>query len=409
MTRELQVVVWGATGFTGRLVAENLCERYGAGGEVRWGIAGRSAQKLEVLRRDLAEIDPAASRLALIVADSDDAGSLEAMAARADVVCSTVGPYALYGSKLVAACVKVGADYVDLTGEVPWIKQMIDAHHDEAARRGRRIVHCCGFDSIPSDIGVFLLQEAAQQRLGAPLDEVALHVLSTRGGVSGGTVASLMEVLAQVKNPEVRRVLLDPYALNPADGVRGPDGLDQQGVRWDAEARTWTAPFVMAAINARIVRRSNALMGYPYGRSMRYGEVMAMKGGPVGLGKALGVSLGLGSLVGLGLFGPTRRLLEATVLPSPGQGPSKEERERGRFDLRVSGRRGADRMSLRVRGDRDPGYGATAKMLTEAALCLTLDREALPERFGILTPASAMGSALARRLPAVGVTFELEG
>jgi short subunit dehydrogenase-like uncharacterized protein len=398
MQREFQVVVWGATGFTGGLVAEVLATRdWGAEPAIRWAIAGRNKAKLETFRDELAQLNPVAAQLELIIADSNDLSSLRAMAARTEVVCSTVGPYSIYGAKLVEACVNEKTDYADLTGETPFIREMIDAHHEQARAQGVRIVHCCGFDSIPSDMGVFFLQKTAMERFGHPMSKVSFYMEKSKGTLSGGTIASMLKIMEDAKKSKVRKVLLNPYALNPDDGVRGPDRGDQNTTRWDEEAGVWTAPFIMAGINTRVVRRSNALMGYPYGEDFSYREVMSLKTGFKGWARATTFNLGLGGFAALAAVGPTRALLKKT-LPKPGQGPSREQREAGFFQTRLVGKGEGKRLVVVVRGKRDPGYGATARMLTESVLCL-LDRESLPERAGIFITASAMGDALLARLP----------
>ena len=407
MKREFQIIVWGASGFTGRLVAEYLTQRYGADAKIRWAIAGRNQTKLEALRSELVKFDPSAAGLPLIIAESDDVSSLRAMAARTEVVCTTVGPYSIYGAKLVEACVEERADYVDLTGETPFIKKMIDAHHDSAQSRGVRIVHCCGFDSIPSDMGVYFLQKSAIERFGHPLSEVAFYLEKSKGGLSGGTVASMMHIVDEARQPATRKLLLDPYALNPDDGHRGPDRGDQRGTRWDEDAGAWTAPFIMAGINTRIVRRSNAVMGYPYGQDFSYREVMSMRPGLTGWAKATTVGVGIGAFLGMSVTRITRAGLLATVLPKPGQGPSRQAREAGHFRVRLVGKGRGQRMEAIVRGKRDPGYGATARMLAESALCLTLDRDMLPDLCGILTTASAMGDALLARLPNADINLTI--
>jgi short subunit dehydrogenase-like uncharacterized protein len=407
-TRQLDVVVWGATGFTGRLVALYLCKAYGVGDEVRWAIAGRNREKLEAIRAELAAITPKASELELLIGDSHDLDSLKTIAQTTKVVLTTVGPYAAYGATLVQACVESGTHYVDLTGETPFIRQMIDAHHEEAQKKGVRIVHCCGFDSVPSDMGVFFLQQQAQKTWGKPASSISMYVEASRGGVSGGTIASMMQILEAAKDRSVRRVLGNPYALNPDDGVRGPDGSDQSTVKWSDAINKWTAPFVMAGINTRVVRRSNAVTDYAYGEDFSYSEVVAMKKGLKGWTSAQGLTLGLGAFVALAVMGWTRSLMQATVLPAPGEGPSPEAQEKGFFRIRLVGRRDGERLDVLVKGKRDPGYGATARMLTEAALCLALAVETLPNRSGVLTPASALGETYISRLAKADVTFTVE-
>ena len=408
--REFDVVLWGASGFTGRLVAEYLLEHHGAGGPLRWALGGRSLVKLEQVRREIgaaAGVDTAA--LPIVVADAADDAAIEDIARRARVVCTTVGPYARHGTPLVAACVARGTHYCDLAGEVQWMRRMIDAHQTGAAASGARIVHACGFDCIPSDLGVFFLQEEMKSRHGVASPRVKYRVKGFSGAASGGTIASMMNMLEEAgRDPTVWRILGDPYALNPEGERGGPDDGDQMGPAWDAEFGEWTGPFVMAAVDTRIVRRTNALLGYPYGRDFRYDEATLMGSGPVGLAKAVGMTAGLGGVMGAMRLGPVRRLA-AGRLPKPGEGPTREQREKGYFDVRLWAQHPTDptkSLRARVTGDRDPGYGSTAKMLAEAALCLANDE--LPVGGGFWTPAAAMGTALLRRLRAsAGLTFEI--
>ena len=403
--REFDVVVWGATGFTGALVAEYLLSQYGVDGSLRWAIGGRSEEKLATLRRTLG---PQAASLPSIVADSFDEQKLAAMAANARVVISTVGPYAKYGSPLVALCVEHGTHYCDLAGEAQWIRQMIDQHHNAAVASGARIVHCCGFDSVPMDIGVWFLQQEAMRRHGSYCASIAMLVKAMRGGASGGTIASMMNLIKEARADRgVARVLGDPYGLNPADERRGPDGPDQRSVRFDAVAGAWTAPFVMAAINTKVVRRSHALLDYPYGRDFRYREATIMGRGAAGWLKAGGMTAGLGGFVFAAGFGFSRGLLERYVLPEPGEGPDREQRESGFFDLRQFGELpDGTILKSRITGDRDPGYGSTSKMLAESGVCLA--RDELPTGGGVLTPAVAMGNALLGRLQEkAGLSFEI--
>lgn len=409
-SRRFDVVLWGASGFTGQLVAEYLVRHY-ADTDLRLALAGRNEAKLERVRRELAGIDERAAELPILLGDSFDAASLDALAADAEVVCTTVGPYAKYGAELVAACVRNGTDYCDLTGETHFIRRMIDAHHDEAVRTGARIVHCCGFDSIPSDLGTRMVQEDFHERYGRYAHEVRYYAGESRGGVSGGTAASMLELLeAAAEDPEIRKILGHPYALNPEGERTGPDGSDQTGVRYEPELGMWTGPFVMAAINTRIVRRSHALEGYPWGRDFRYSEAMTFGKGPKGLLAATLVTGALGGVVAGSVLPPVRKLL-AKQLPEPGQGPSREKREAGFFVIRLVAK-GEDasgrEVTLRglVEGQNDPGYGETAKMLGESAVCLALDGAELEAGGGIRTPASTMGMRLVERLRDAGMTFE---
>ncbi|HMJ16028.1 MAG TPA: saccharopine dehydrogenase NADP-binding domain-containing protein [Polyangiaceae bacterium] len=408
--REFDVVLFGASGFTGKLVAEYLARNYGDG-DLRWALAGRSLDKLGAVRAGLASITPSLSDLPLLIADSSQRPALDAIARRTRVVCTTVGPYARYGNELVAACVAAGTDYCDLTGEVQWIRRMVDAHAESAQKSGARIVHCCGFDSIPSDLGTLMLQEHAIERHGAPCSEVKVFVTKLRGGASGGTVASLLGVMQEAaRDRDVRRILVDPYSLNPAGERSGPDKPDSNSVRRDPDLPGFTAPFVMAAINTRVVRRSNALLGYRYGRDFRYREVSAFSNDVRGFVRATQQTFGLGGFVAVATIPPLRSLLQKTVLPKPGEGPNAEQRRRGLFEMVVVGKgRAAAPFSVRGRvvGHSDPGYGETSIMLAESALCLARDGVNSDCKAGVLTPASAMGAKLLARLRRAGMTFEI--
>ncbi len=416
-SRPHDIVLWGATGFTGELVAEylvrhRLWER--ADDPVRLALGGRNQAKLEQVRDRLAAIDRRAADLPLVLADSFNESKLRAMAASAQVIISTVGPYAKYGEALVAACVAEGTDYCDLTGEVPFIKKMVDRHHDDARTSGVRIVHCCGYDSIPSDIGTWMLQQEARARHDAVLDTVTLYAGESKGGFSGGTIASMVNLIEEAaRDRDVRRAAGDPYALYPEGEPRGPDGSDQMGVRYDTDLGMWTAPFVMAAINTRVVRRSNALMDFAYGRGFRYAEVMSTGKGRRGAALAAAIAGGLAGFYTALSFAPSRKLLQKRVLPAPGEGPDREKRESGFFVSRLIGK-GRDAAGHElvlhgyVRGEADPGYGETAKMLSESALCLLRDGPTLGTPGGITTPAAAMGDPLLGHLREAGMTFRVE-
>jgi len=403
--REFDVVVWGATGFTGVLVAEYLASQYGVDHSLRWAIAGRDEGKLAVVKESLGG---GAESLQTIVADSFDDSKLDAMTSRTTVVISTVGPYAKYGSPLVAACVRAGTHYCDLAGEAQWIRQMIDTHQAEAKQTGARIVHCCGFDSVPMDIGVWFLQREAQKRFGKYCESISKLIKATKGGASGGTIASMLNLIRESRaDRSIAKILVDPYGLNPEGERSGPDGREQQNARYDQAANSWTAPFVMAGINTKLVRRSHALMGFPYGRDFRYHEAILTGDGFGGRVKANMVTVGLGAFVFLASYKTTRNLLERFVLPKPGDGPNKTQRETGFFNLRQFGRLpDGTIMKTCIKGDRDPGYGSTSKMLSECAICLAKDD--LETGGGVWTPAAAMGDALLRRLrDNAGLSFEL--
>lgn len=402
--RDYDIILFGASGFTGRLVAEYLLQRYGQDGELRWAIAGRNREKLAEVASELGAPD-----LPVLVADGADRETLDKLAQSSTVVCTTVGPYALYGSELVAACAQAGTHYCDLTGEVHWMRDMIDQHQQSAAASGARIVHTCGFDSIPSDLGTLFLQSAMAEQHGVPAQQVKFRVEGFSGAMSGGTVASMINMMEQAaKEPKLRRVLADPYALLPQGAARGEDGRDQTGAVFDEDFHRWTLPFIMATINTRVVRRSNALLDFAWGQDFRYDEAILAKKEQGQMGaklSALAMTAGTASMAV-----PPLRALAKKFLPAPGEGPSQEQREKGYFDIYLYGVHPDDRekdLIARVTGDRDPGYGSTSKMLAEAAICLA--RDDLSCGGGFWTPASAMGQALIERLEAnAGLTFTLE-
>lgn len=410
--REFDIVVWGASGFTGKLTAEFMLARHGVGRGLRWAIAGRNADKLAQVRDELAaESNEPVAQLPILVGDSSDTAFLANLTQRSRVICTTVGPYARYGSELVAACAANGTDYCDLTGEVHWMQRMIAAHQEAAMASGARIVFNCGFDCIPSDLGAWFMQREMQARHGANCRRVQYRVQGFSGGASGGTVASMLTMLEEAeRDPSIMRAMNDPYALNPEGERKGPDSAEAMLPRWDADFGEWTAPFVMAGINTKVVRRTNALLGYAYGRDFRYDEAMLMGAGPIGFAKAAATSAGMAGMMGAMAVGPLRRAVSGR-LPQPGDGPSKAVREAGYFDIRLRAEHARDPAILlhgRIRGDRDPGYGSTAKMLAESAACLAQD--AKQTAGGFWTTASAMGDALIDRLAAnAGVTFTIEG
>lgn len=403
--RSYDIVVYGASGFTGRLVVEYLAENYPVGEPVRWAVAGRDRRKLDGV---IAKTRETGRQPDVLVADSGDPESLAKLARSSRVVLTTVGPYAKYGSDLVAACIKNGTHYCDLAGEAQWIRRMIDAHQPAAEKSGARIVNSCAFDSIPSDLGVFFLQREARARFGKPCTEVMLLVKAMKGGASGGTFASMLNVFEEArKDRSIRRLLGDPYGLNPDGERHGPDGRDQHGIRYSDDAGVWTAPFVMASFNTRIVRRTNALLDFDYGRGFRYSEAVNTGAGVGGWLKAAIATAALSGFMLACASDFMRRNVVGKLVPAPGEGPSREQRENGFFDMRVFGKTGdGELLRVRVTGDRDPGYGSTSKMLSESALCLALDE--LGVGGGFWTPASAMGSPLIDRLTAnAGLSFEL--
>lgn len=400
-----EIVVFGATSFVGQILCRNLAERFGAG-ELDWAVAGRSPEKLNNLRATLADDH---QDVPLIVADAADEAALRELASRARVVISTVGPYAVHGEPLVKVCAESGTDYCDLTGEVQWIHRMIERYEKTAADSGARIVHCCGFDSIPSDLGVHFLQQKALERFGSPCARVKMRVRVLRGGLSGGTVASMMNVAREVaRDPALRREIANPYSLCPPDHGKNTRQPNVGFAEYDEDFGAWVAPFVMAGINTRVVHRSNTLATCAYGKNFRYDEAVLTGRGIGGCVTAASVATALGTfMLGAGIA-PTRWVLEQ-FMPAPGEGPSHDAQEKGSFDLRFVGKT-ADGEELRVRvtGDRDPGYGSTAKMLSQAGLCLARDIAKEDAPGGFWTPATIFGDRLIERLRRdAGLTFEV--
>ena len=401
--RPLDLVVFGATSFVGQILCRHLVERHGTDGSLRWAIAGRSASKLASVAADTG------ATVEQIVVDAADAAGLADLAGRTKVVVSTVGPYALYGSPLVAAVAAAGTDYCDLTGETQWMRKMIDAHQTDAEHSGARVVHTCGFDSIPSDLGVWFTQQRAQEQFGEPCVRIDMRVESMKGGASGGTVASMVNLVEEAaKDKELRMLLADPYALAPPDLRTGPAQPDLARPMRDEATDQWLAPFVMAAVNTRVVHRSHALLGRPWGPDFRYRETMAMGPGPLGATKAGVVSGGLVASMGAMAVGPIRRTLAKYVLPKPGEGPSPEAQRKGSFDVRFRGTTADGRtIDTKVTGDRDPGYGSTAKMLGEAAFAL-VELPTAAKDGGLWTPSTVLGDALIERLEAhAGLRFDV--
>jgi short subunit dehydrogenase-like uncharacterized protein len=390
MTKPLDLVVHGATGFTGRLVVEYLLRQYPPGSGLRWAMGGRSAAKLAAVRDELG----APADTPLVVTDSSSVDSLRQLMEQTRLVLTTVGPYQLYGNELVAACATAGVAYVDLCGEPAWMRHMIDAHESQARASGARIVFSCGFDSIPFDLGVLMLQTEMKARFGQPAQRVRGRVRKMKGTFSGGTAASLKATMAAAaRDPGVLDLLRNPFALTP--GFTGPKQPSGNKPMLEADLGVWVAPFVMAAINTRNVHRSNALLGHAYGTDFVYDEMLIT--GPGDKGQAIASAVAADKSLG-GEGGP-----------QPGEGPSREEREAGFYDVLFIGE-DAQGHTLRVAvtGDRDPGYGSTSKMIGEAAVCLLRDATATPG--GVWTPASAMGASLIDRLRRhAGLTFDVEG
>ncbi|MZR62716.1 trans-acting enoyl reductase family protein [Alcanivorax sp. DP30] len=398
------VVVFGATSFVGQILCQYLSDTHGVDGDLKWAAAGRSRDKLEQVK---ASLGSTASTLPLITADANDAASLDALCAQTAVVISTVGPYALYGEPMIRACTESGTDYCDLTGEAQWIAAMLEKYEATAKKSGARIVHCCGFDSIPSDMGTFFLQQQAQKQFKAPATRVAMRVKVAKGGVSGGTVASMMNIAEEAsKDPALRKKLANPYLLCPPSHGLTARQHSITMPEYDEDLRAWVAPFVMDAINSRIVHRSNALNDYS--KDMTYNEGMLTGDGVGGRMKALGIGVGTGLFFGAAAMAPTRWALNKFVVPQPGEGPSPEAQKAGFYDVRFVGHTANGEMiKVKVTGDADPGYGSTSKLLGEAAVCLARDISS-DAPGGFWTTASLLGEALLKRLQSnAGLTFEV--
>ncbi len=389
-SRKFDIVVYGATGFTGQLVAEYFATHYRDDKQLKWAMAGRNLDKLAKVRDAIG----AAADTPLIAADAGDAASLQAMIDQTRSVVTTVGPYLLYGNELLAACAASGTDYFDLCGEVPWMRRMIDAHQAIAQKSGARIMFSCGYDSLPFELGVYTCQEAAKKAFGAPVARVKGRVRAMKGTFSGGTAASGKAIFeAASKDPRLLGLVRDPFALTPdSTGPKQPPG---NRVMFDEDLQTWLTPFFMANINTRNVHRSNMLLGYPYGRDFVYDEMQIAGPGEEGEANAKRIMAANNNLAG-------------QAVPKPGEGPSKEERESGYYDLLFVGI-GPDGRQVRtsVKGDRDPGYGSPSKMIAECAMCLLRDTPEVPA--GIWTPGAAMRAALIKRLvDNAGLTFQVE-
>jgi len=386
--REFGIVVYGATGYTGRLVCEYLNNQYGVNGDVTWAMAGRSQEKLVAVRDEMG----IPKDVPFVISDASDYASIEAMVKRTSVILTTVGPYQLYGSDVVKACAAAGTDYVDLCGEPSWMHEMIPAHQAAAKASGARIVFSCGFDSVPFDLGVYFLQQTAKEKLGGPVSRIKGRVRTMNGTFSGGTLASFKETMkAAAKNPELINVLMDPFSLTEA--FNGPEQPSGMAPIFDEDLNSWSAPFVMATINTKNIHRSNYLLGHEYGDDFVYDEMLLT--GPGDQGEAIAKAVAADKSM-------------ANDPMQPGEGPTKEAREAGSYDVLFVGSNSAGgRVMASVKGDKDPGYGSTCKMISESAVCLLKNPDAASG--GIWTPASAMGSLLIDRLQKnAGLTFTVE-
>ena len=407
--RPYAVVLYGATSFVGQITAHYLTEflsntKDKDGADVTWAIAGRDEAKLNELQSKLG------STVDIILANSDDADSLDEMTKQTQVIISTVGPYLKYGEPLIKSCTTHGTDYVDLTGEAIFIKDMMDKYQDAAKQSGARIVNSCGFDSIPSDLGVYFTQTQAEEKFGRACDVIHMRVKAAKGGLSGGTIASMATIFEEVgKDKSRRKQVANPYLLNDDKDAPNVRQVNVSKPKYDSEHKRWLAPFVMASINTRIVHRTNQLLGYEYGRDFKYDEAMWMQDGVKGQLSSYAMSAGLFGFATAMMVKPSRELLAKHVLPKSGSGPSAEEQANGYFDIRLFGTTAnKDTIHTKVTGDKDPGYGSTSRMLAQAALCLAQDISKEEVGGGFWTPASAMGNHLLARLEEhAGLSFEV--
>ena len=396
-TKELDLIIWGATGFTGQLVSEYINKKY-SNTALKWGIAGRNKEKVLVVADRL---NIAKDRI--FIADCNDIESLIKLTSKTKVICTTVGPYAKLGTNLIEACIKTNTNYCDITGETQWIRKMINEYHLKAKKNKIKIINSCGFDSIPSDMGVFYSQKKVFEKTGKYASKVNMRVAGAKGGISGGTYNSLSNVLEEARvDKEVRKTLTNPYGLNPINKQNGPDKADLQSVIFDKVSNSWIAPFVMAGINTKIVRRSHALIDFKYGSDFSYDEATLSGKGVLGQVK--------GYLSLIPIFLATRKkgsFIKNIVdyfLPKSGEGPSEKTRISGYYNLRFYLTQQNKIYLSKVIGDMDPGYGSTSKMLAESAVCLALDKT--PKTYGILTPSVALGDPLLKRLQEnAGLTF----
>ena len=385
--KEFDVVIFGASGYTGKLVAEYMHDQYGDDQSIKYAIAGRNTEKLLEVKKDLNLNED----ITILEVDSTDLDSLDKMTTSAKCILTTVGPYQLYGSKLVESCAKNGTDYVDLTGEPGWMYEMINAHKETAQKSGARIVFSCGFDSIPFDLGVYFVQNAAKEKFGKPAPHVRGRVKAMNGEFSGGTIASLGATMSTLKEkPELIKVLANPFSLT--EGFEGPSQLDDSKPLLDKKMNMWLAPFEMAPINTKNIHRSNMLLNHAYGEDFCYDEMMIAGEGDEG--EQIAKAMSSGNPMG------------GDNVPQPGEGPSKESREQGNYDVLFFADLEEGSIGARVTGDMDPGYGSTSKMIAESALCLVQDCSNLAG--GIYTPAPSMGEKLIDRLiKKAGLTFDL--
>jgi short subunit dehydrogenase-like uncharacterized protein len=403
-TAQYDIILFGATSFVGEILTGYMMGQYGDNSDIKWAIAGRSEDKLIATKQKHGAHD-----IAHIVADAANEQQLLSMVKQARVIVSTVGPYALYGEPLVKACAQNGVDYCDLTGEVQWYKRMVDKYETTAKQTGARIVHCSGFDSIPSDLGVYFLQQQAKAKFGKMCSDVKLRVAKLKGGASGGTVASMVNIAKEAaKDPALRKELQNPYSICPSGHGFKRRQENINGAQFDEDFDQWIGPFVMAAVNTRVVHRSNALSNNTYGEDFSYSEAMLMGKGKKGKSRSRNMGWGLNIFMIMAAIKPTRWILERFVLPKPGEGPTPQEQLKGCFDYRFVGKTDdGQTIKVKVTGDRDPGYGSTAKMLGQAAVCLASIKKE-DKAGGFWTPATIyQDDLIARLIEKSGLTFEL--
>ena len=396
--KKLDLIIWGATGFTGQLVSQYINKTYSST-NLKWGIAGRNKEKTFSIAKKFK-----INGNRVFIAESKNLESLIKLTSKTKVICTTVGPYAKLGTNLIEACISTGTDYCDITGETQWIRRIIDKYHKLAEEKNIKIINSCGFDSIPSDMGVYYSQKRIFEKTGVYASMINMRVAGAKGGISGGTYNSLSNVLEEARvNKDVRKTLINPYGLNPVGKQFGPDKHDLQKVIFDKISKSWIAPFVMAGINTKIVRRSHALIDFKYGSDFSYDEATLTGKGVSGKIKGY-ISL-------IPIFLATRKKgsiiknIVDYILPKSGEGPSETKRIKGYYNLRFYLTVGNKTYVSKVIGDMDPGYGSTSKMLAESAVCLAVDKT--PDKFGILTPSVGLGDSLLKRLQEnAGLTFE---
>lgn len=401
------IIIFGATSFVGQILTRYMLNEFPLNADLSWAIAGRSESKLAELKHSLGT---EGAHIPVLIADASDEDKLRAMCESTKVVVSTVGPYALYGEPLVKTCVTVGTDYCDLTGEVQWIAKMLERYEDIAKITGARIVNSCGFDSIPSDLGVYFLQQQAKQKFGEYCSSIKMRVKAMKGAASGGTVASMTNIFKEVAtDPALRKTLANPYAICPKEHGNSVRQDSMNRPQFDSDFNSWAAPFVMAVINTRIVHRSNSLIEGGYSQHFSYNEAMLTGKGISGGSMAVGVSAGLGGFAMAAALAPSRWAMEKFILPKPGEGPNEAAQQKGFYDLRFYGKTDSGQViRCQVTGDQDPGYGSTAKMLGQAAACLVQDVSKETVSGGFWTPASVFGDKLITRLTKhSGLTFEV--